>query len=93
MESAYGTVDANDQRTDGFYIVKFLSTACTLQHDEIVENTILKSGTLVSDANYMCSAMKDSMWHVKSGIKAVKELDYSMSIITQEDVIEKEQFK
>eukprot|EP00957_Ditylum_brightwellii_P123114 9386932-Ditylum_brightwellii.AAC.1 len=32
-ESTYGAVNANDHRTDGFYIVKFLFTVYTLQHD------------------------------------------------------------
>ena len=112
-ESNYGAVNANDQSTDGFYIVKFLSTVYTLQHDELVDNEILKAGSLVTDAEYMSPAMKDSLWYVKSGLEPVKvnmkkvlvsniyvdivtstsELDYSMSTMTQEDVIQKEPFK
>eukprot|EP00957_Ditylum_brightwellii_P115460 8806774-Ditylum_brightwellii.AAC.1 len=45
-ESTYSAVNANGQRTDGFYSVKFLSTVYKLQHDEIVDNDLLKSGTL-----------------------------------------------
>eukprot|EP00957_Ditylum_brightwellii_P204569 15339856-Ditylum_brightwellii.AAC.1 len=37
-ESSYGAVNANDQRMDGFYIVKFLPTVYTLEHDELVDN-------------------------------------------------------
>eukprot|EP00957_Ditylum_brightwellii_P002937 224311-Ditylum_brightwellii.AAC.1 len=59
IESTYGAVNANNQRTDGFYIVKFLSTVYMLQHDEIVANELLKSGTLVSDTEYMSQAVKD----------------------------------
>eukprot|EP00957_Ditylum_brightwellii_P149259 11366809-Ditylum_brightwellii.AAC.1 len=71
-ESTYGAVIANDQRIDGYYIVKFLSTLYMLQHDEIVDNELLKSETLVSDAEYMSPVIKDSMWCVKSGIESVK---------------------
>eukprot|EP00957_Ditylum_brightwellii_P114556 8734843-Ditylum_brightwellii.AAC.1 len=71
-ESTYSAVNVNDQRTDGFYIVKFLSTVYTLQHDEIVDNEILKAGSLVTDAEYKSPAMKDSLWCVKSGLKSVK---------------------
>eukprot|EP00957_Ditylum_brightwellii_P099807 7603401-Ditylum_brightwellii.AAC.1 len=71
QESTYGAMNANDQRTDGFHIVKCLSTVYTFQHDKIVDNELLKSGTLVSDAEYMSPAIKDSMWYVKSRIKAV----------------------
>eukprot|EP00957_Ditylum_brightwellii_P176961 13479875-Ditylum_brightwellii.AAC.1 len=58
-ESTHGAVNANDQRTAGFYIVKFLSTVYTLQHEELVDNEILKLGSLVSDAEYMSPAMKE----------------------------------
>eukprot|EP00957_Ditylum_brightwellii_P156286 11895277-Ditylum_brightwellii.AAC.1 len=71
-ESTYGAVNANDQRSDRFYIVKFLSTVYMLQHDELVGNKILKVASLVTDAEYMSPAMKESLWHVKSGLKSVK---------------------
>eukprot|EP00957_Ditylum_brightwellii_P005039 383456-Ditylum_brightwellii.AAC.1 len=58
-KSTYGAVNANDQRTDIFHIVKFLSAVYTLQHDELVHNEILKAGSLVTDAEYMSPAMKE----------------------------------
>ena len=111
-ESTYAAVNANDQRTDGLYIVKLLSTVYTLQHDEIVDKETLKAGFLVTDAECMSLAMKESLRYVKSGLKPVKvnmnkvlvsnidvdivtctsELDYSMSTMTQEDVIQQEPF-
>eukprot|EP00957_Ditylum_brightwellii_P068870 5227705-Ditylum_brightwellii.AAC.1 len=68
---------------------------------------MLKTGSLVTNVEYISPAMKDSLWYVKSGIESVKlnmnkvlisnidvdvvtstsELDYSMSNMTQEDVI------
>ena len=36
-ESTYGAVNDNVQRTDGFYIVNFLSTVYMLQFDGIVD--------------------------------------------------------
>eukprot|EP00957_Ditylum_brightwellii_P098591 7510287-Ditylum_brightwellii.AAC.1 len=42
-----------------------------LQYDEIVDNELMKSGTLVSDAEYMSPAMKYSKWYVKLGIETV----------------------
>eukprot|EP00957_Ditylum_brightwellii_P058393 4428044-Ditylum_brightwellii.AAC.1 len=71
-ESTYGAVNASNQRADGFFIVKFLSTVYMLQHDEIVDKGMLKAGSLVSDAEYMSPAMKDSWWYVKSGLEPVK---------------------
>eukprot|EP00957_Ditylum_brightwellii_P044519 3376826-Ditylum_brightwellii.AAC.1 len=58
-ESTYGDLNPNDQRTDEFYIVKFLSIVYTLQHDELVHNEILKVGSLVTDAEYTSPAMKE----------------------------------
>eukprot|EP00957_Ditylum_brightwellii_P068907 5230517-Ditylum_brightwellii.AAC.1 len=58
-ESTHGAVNANDQRTDGFNIVKFLSTVYTLQHDDKVDKEMLKAGSLVTDAEYMNPAMKE----------------------------------
>eukprot|EP00957_Ditylum_brightwellii_P193451 14730703-Ditylum_brightwellii.AAC.1 len=57
-ESSYGAVIADDQRTDGFYIVKFLSTVYTFQHDENVDKEMLKAGSLATNAEYMSPAMK-----------------------------------
>eukprot|EP00957_Ditylum_brightwellii_P072291 5495268-Ditylum_brightwellii.AAC.1 len=59
-ESTHGAVNVSNQRTDGFCIGKFLSTVYTLQHDEIIDKEMLKAGSLVSDAEYMHPAMKDS---------------------------------
>eukprot|EP00957_Ditylum_brightwellii_P201139 15324217-Ditylum_brightwellii.AAC.1 len=90
-----------------------MSAVCILQHGDIVDNELLKSGTLAFDAEYMSPVMKDSMWYVKSGIESVKvnmervfvsscdvdivastsDLYYSMSNMTQKDVIEKEPFE
>eukprot|EP00957_Ditylum_brightwellii_P033571 2544684-Ditylum_brightwellii.AAC.1 len=58
-ESNYGAVNANDQRTDGFNIVNFLSTLYTLQHDESVDNEISEALFLVTDAEYMSPAMTE----------------------------------
>ena len=71
-ESTYGAVNANDQRTDGFYIVKFLSTIYTLQCDELIDKEMLKAGSLVTDTECMSPAMKESLWYVKFGLKSVK---------------------
>eukprot|EP00957_Ditylum_brightwellii_P181522 13827204-Ditylum_brightwellii.AAC.1 len=49
-ESTYGVVNDIDHRTDGFYIVKFVFTVYTLQHNELVDNEILKAGSLATDA-------------------------------------------
>ena len=84
-----------------------------LQHDELVDNKILKAGSLVIDTEYTNPAVKESVWYVKSGLESVKvninkvlvsniyidivtstsELDYSMSTMAQEDVIQKEPFQ
>eukprot|EP00957_Ditylum_brightwellii_P206106 15346847-Ditylum_brightwellii.AAC.1 len=43
-----------------------------LQHDELVDKKILKAGYLVTDAEFMSPAMKESLWYVKSGLEPVK---------------------
>eukprot|EP00957_Ditylum_brightwellii_P001165 91689-Ditylum_brightwellii.AAC.1 len=84
-ESTFGAMSANDQRTDEFYIVKFLSTVYMLQHYEIVDNELLKSGTLVSNAEYTSPGMKGSMWYVKSGIGSVK-INMEKQLVSNFDV-------
>eukprot|EP00957_Ditylum_brightwellii_P007450 563531-Ditylum_brightwellii.AAC.1 len=54
---------------------------------------MLKAGLHVPDTEYMSPAMKDSLSYVKSGLEPVKELEYSTSTMTQEDVVQKEPFK
>eukprot|EP00957_Ditylum_brightwellii_P109487 8350262-Ditylum_brightwellii.AAC.1 len=71
-ESTYGAVNANDQRTDGYYFVKFLSTVYTLQHDELVDKEMLIVGSLVTDIEYMSKSIKYSLWYVKSGLEPVR---------------------
>eukprot|EP00957_Ditylum_brightwellii_P133285 10163142-Ditylum_brightwellii.AAC.1 len=65
-EPTYDVVNANDQRTDGIFVVKFLSTVYTLQHDEFVDNKMLKAESLLSDAKYMSPAMEESLWYAVS---------------------------
>eukprot|EP00957_Ditylum_brightwellii_P155527 11838559-Ditylum_brightwellii.AAC.1 len=48
---------------------------------------MLNAGSLVSDAECMSPAMKDSLWYVKSGLEPVKVN------MEKEDVIQKEPFK
>ena len=84
-EYTYGAVNTNDSRTDGFYIVKFLSRPYTLQQDETYDNEILKEGCLVSDAEYLTPAMKDSSWYINSKLDAVK-VDMKKVIVPKLDV-------
>eukprot|EP00957_Ditylum_brightwellii_P120756 9211065-Ditylum_brightwellii.AAC.1 len=60
-EPAYGAVNTNDKRSDGFYVVKFLSTVYMLQHGEVADKEMMKAGSLVTDIEYMSPAMKDSL--------------------------------
>eukprot|EP00957_Ditylum_brightwellii_P176091 13408613-Ditylum_brightwellii.AAC.1 len=50
---------------------------------------MLKAGSLASDAEYMSQAMKENV----DIVTHTSELDYSISAIAQEDVIQKELFK
>jgi hypothetical protein len=63
-ESSYGAVNTEDPQTDGFYIVKFISSPYTLQNDVEVNGDRISSGTLVCDAEYLSPAFKGSNWYV-----------------------------
>jgi hypothetical protein len=65
-KNSFGVVNTDDQRTDGFYVIKFLSKAYTLQEDITVNDELLKSGTLVCDAEYQSQAQPGSLWYVRS---------------------------
>eukprot|EP00957_Ditylum_brightwellii_P209595 15362401-Ditylum_brightwellii.AAC.1 len=53
-------------------LIKESTYVYTLQYDELVDKETLKAGSLVTDAEYMSLAMKDSLWYVKSGLELVK---------------------
>jgi len=63
-ESSYGAVNTEDPQTDGYYIVKFISSPYTLQNDVVVNGDRISSGMLVCDAEYLSPAFKGSNWYV-----------------------------
>eukprot|EP00957_Ditylum_brightwellii_P154313 11743287-Ditylum_brightwellii.AAC.1 len=58
----YGAINADKPNNDDFYVVQFTSMPCTLQEDQIDDNGIIKSGTIVSKKNKLSCARADSTW-------------------------------
>jgi hypothetical protein len=63
-ERSYGAVNTIDPNTQGFYIVKFMSTPYSLQQDMNVNGDCISSGELVCDAEYLSPAQLGSLWYV-----------------------------
>eukprot|EP00957_Ditylum_brightwellii_P165274 12583767-Ditylum_brightwellii.AAC.1 len=57
-ENNFGAVDTNDPKTKGFYIVKCTSLHYTLQESIEVDNSLIKEGSLVCEAEYMSPAQR-----------------------------------
>ena len=46
MEGKYGAIDADDSLCHGYYIIKFSSSAYTLQSDLIIDGQLISSGII-----------------------------------------------
>ena len=77
--NSYGAMNADDPKTDGFYIIQFTSPPYTLQNDIEVNGDKITSGNLVCDAEYLSPAQKGSNWYVTPSKNDVLHVVIEMS--------------
>ena len=51
----YGDIKNDDTTTNGFYVIKFLSDAYTLQNNTTIYRQVVSAGKLIVKAKYLCS--------------------------------------
>ena len=59
----YGFITTYYTTTNGFYVIHFISEACTIQNNGKIHGTFISAGELVSKAQYFCSAQENSNWY------------------------------
>jgi hypothetical protein len=97
-ENNFGAVNTNDPETKGFYIVKFTSLPYTSQENIVLDNELIKEGSLVCEVEYMSPAQEGSLWYLipKEGtISTVVDMGkvliarLSVSVITSESQLDR----
>ena len=59
-------VNNTDYNTsNGFYVIKLISEAYTLQNNTTIYGQVISSGKLVAKAQYLCSMQKNTNWYWK----------------------------
>ena len=51
----YGVINKADTTANGFYVIQFISEACTLQNNTKIDWQIISAGELVFKAQYLFS--------------------------------------
>ena len=50
---------------NGFYVIKLLSEAYTLQNNTTIDEKVISAGELVVKAQYLCSVQENTKWYWK----------------------------
>ena len=61
----YGSINTEDTKTNGFYVIQFISEAYTLQNNTQIDGQVIYDGELVVKAQYLCSMQENSNWYWK----------------------------
>ena len=56
----YDSINTSDTTTNGFYVIKFISEAYTLQNNTTIDGQMISSGELVVKAQYLCYTKENS---------------------------------
>ena len=59
----YGTSNTAENTTNGFYAIKFISEAYTLQNNTTIDGKVLSAGKLAVKAQYLCSMQENNNWY------------------------------
>ena len=51
----YGTIHTDDNTTNGFYVIQFISEAYMLQNNTQIDRQAISAGELFVKAQYICS--------------------------------------
>ena len=61
----YGTINTDDTKINGLYVIQFLSDGYTLQNNTTIDGQVISSGKLVVKAQYLCSVQENTNWYWK----------------------------
>ena len=61
----YGAINTDDNTTNGFYVIQFLSEAYTLQNNTTIDGKFISTDELVFKAQYLCSMQENTNWYCK----------------------------
>ena len=56
----YGAINTGDNTTNGFYVIKFISEAYTLQNNTEIDGHVISDGELVVKAQYLFSMQENT---------------------------------
>ena len=59
----YGATKKSDTTTNGYYFIKFISEAYTLQNNTTIDGKVINAGELVVKAQYILSMKDNSDWY------------------------------
>ena len=61
----YGAIDKADNKSNGFYVIQFLSEAYTLQNNTTIDVQVIYPSELVVKSQYLCSMQENTNWYLK----------------------------
>ena len=61
--SIYGAIKIDDTTSNGLYVIKFLSEACTLQNNTTIDGEVISAGELFVKSQYLYSMQEDTNWY------------------------------
>ena len=59
----YGAINTADTTPNGYYVIKFISEAYSLQKNTTIDGKIISVGELVVKAQYLCSTKENTNWY------------------------------
>ena len=61
----YVAITTDDNTSNGFYVIQFISEAYTLQNNTTIDGEFISAGELVVKAQYLCSMQENTNWYWK----------------------------
>ena len=61
----YGAINTDDNVSNGFYVIQFLSEAYPLQNITTIDGEFISAGELVVKAQYISSMQENNNWYWK----------------------------
>ena len=56
----HGTINTADSKTNGIYVIKFMSKAYTLQNNTQIDRQVISADELFFKAQYLCSMQENT---------------------------------
>ena len=56
----YGAINTDDNTTNGFYVIKFLSNTYKIKSNKKIDGQVIYAGELVVKAQYLCSMQENT---------------------------------